>query len=130
MPEKKKATVGQQFVKLLDSVAQNKEKLLDLACAVIKHSPSHRGLKNRDLPDDETAVKMKASVAKFNALAGKDVSTDGMLAMIANTYRHEKFGAPKKFKNDFKKKFPVEYEDVAEIKNRNNLQLRKDRVYE
>ena len=40
MPEKKKSTVGQQFIKLLDSVAQNKEKLLDLACAVIKHSPS------------------------------------------------------------------------------------------
>ena len=130
MPEKKKSTVGQQFVKLLDSVAQDKEKLLDLACAIIKHSPSHRCLKNRDLPDDETAVKMKASVAKFNALAGKDVSTDGMLAMIANTYRQEKFGTPKKFKNDFKKKFPSEYEDMSETKNKNNLQFRKERAYE
>lgn len=128
MPEKKKSTVGQQFIKLLDSVAQNKEKLLDLACAVIKHSPSHRGLKNRDLPDDETAIKMKASIAKFNALAGKDVSTDGMLAMIANTYRHEKFGTPEKFKNDFKKKFPSEYEDVSEAKN--NRPLRRERGYE
>ena len=59
MSEKKKSTVGKQFVKLLENVSDNKEKLLDLASAVIKHSPSRRGLKSRDLPDDETAVKMK-----------------------------------------------------------------------
>ncbi len=114
MSEKKKSTVGKQFVKLLESVANDKEKLLDLASAVIKHSPSHRGLKSRDLPDDETAVKMKASIAKFNALAGKDVSTDGMLAMIANTYRQKDFGSPQQFKADFQKKHPSEFANNTE----------------
>lgn len=114
MSEKKKSTVGKQFVKLLENVSNDKEKLLDLASAVIKHSPSHRGLKSRDLPDDETAVKMKASIAKFNALAGKDVSTDGMLAMIANTYRQKDFGSPQQFKEDFQKKHPSEFANNAE----------------
>ncbi len=111
MPEKKKITAGQQFIKLLDSAAKDKERLLDLASAVIKHSHSKRGLKNRNLPDSESAVKMSASIAKFNAIAGKDVSTDGMLAMVANTYRQEGFGSPKKFKEDFKKKHPAEYDN-------------------
>ena len=111
MPEKKKITTGQQFVKLLDSAAKDKERLLDLASAVIKHSHSKRGLKNRNLPDSESAVKMSASIAKFNAIAGKDVSTDGMLAMVANAYRQEGFGSPQKFKEDFKKKHPAEYDN-------------------
>lgn len=110
MPEKKKVTAGQQFIKLLDSAAKDKDRLLDLASAVIKRSHSGRGLKKRNLPDSESAVKMNASIAKFNAVAGKDVSTDGMLAMIANTYRQEGFGTPKKFKEDFKKKHPAEYD--------------------
>ena len=66
------------------------------------------------LPDDETAVKMKASIAKFNALAGKDVSTDGMLAMIANTYRQKNFGSPLQFKKDFQKKHPAEFVNNTE----------------
>lgn len=110
MPEKKKVTAGQQFIKLLDSAAKDKDRLLDLASAVIKRSHSGRGLKKRNLPDSESAVKMNASIAKFNAVAGKDVSTDGMLAMIANTYRQEGFGTPKKFKEDFKKKHQAEYD--------------------
>ena len=114
MSEKKKSTVGKQFVKLLENVSDNKEKLLDLASAVIKHSPSRRGLKSRDLPDDETAVKMKASIAKFNALAGKDVSTDGMLAMIANTNRQKNFGSPLQFKKDFQKKHHAEFVNNTE----------------
>ena len=110
MPEKKKVTAGQQFIKLLDSAAKDKDRLLDLASAVIKRSHSGRGLKKRNLPDSESAVKMSASIAKFNAIAGKDVSTDGMLAMVANTYRQEGFGSPKKFKEDFKKKHPAEFD--------------------
>ena len=82
MPEKKKITVGQQFIKLLENAAKDKNRLLDLASGVIKRSHSKRGLKNRNLPDSESAVKLNASIAKFNAMAGKDVSTDGMLAMI------------------------------------------------
>jgi len=35
----------------------------------------------------------------------------GMLAMIVNTYRQEEFGSPKKFKEDFKKKYPAEYDN-------------------
>ncbi|MDO4162236.1 MAG: hypothetical protein Q4D80_04445 [Pseudomonadota bacterium] len=114
MPEKRKETVGQKFVKLLDRVAEDKEKLLDLACAIIKHSPSRRGLKDRDLPDEATAVRMKSAVAKFNALAGKDVSTDGMLALIADTYGRKAFGSPEKFKKDFAKKYPDEYKGKAQ----------------
>ena len=114
MPEKKKITAGQQFIKLLDSAAKDKDKLLDLASAVIKRSHSGRGLKKRNLPDSESAVKMNASIAKFNAVAGKDVSTDGMLAMIANAYRQDGFGSPKKFKEDFKKKHPAEYDKQPE----------------
>ena len=110
MPEKKKITAGQQFMKLLENAAKDKDRLLDLASAVIKHSHSKRGLKSRNLPDNESAVKMNASIAKFNAMAGKDVSTDGMLAMVANTYRQEGFGSPKKFKEDFEKKHPEEYD--------------------
>ena len=105
----KKTTVGQKFLKLLNDVSKNKDQLLNLACAVIQKSPSHRALKDRNLPDDATAIKMIASVAKFNASAGKDVSTDSMLSMIIDTYRTEGFGEPKKFKNDFKEKFPKEY---------------------
>lgn len=114
MPEKKKVTAGQQFIKLLDSAAKDKDRLLDLASAVIKRSHSGRGLKKRNLPDSESAVKMNASIAKFNAVAGKDVSTDGMLAMIANAYRQDGFGSPKKFKEDFKKKHPAEYDKQPE----------------
>ncbi|MCI5635026.1 MAG: hypothetical protein MR350_06215 [Alphaproteobacteria bacterium] len=113
MPEKKKITAGQQFMKLLENATKDKSRLLDLASAVIKHSHSKRGLKSRNLPDSESAVKMSASIAKFNAIAGKDVSTDGMLAMVANTYRQEGFGSPKKFKEDFKKKHPEEYESSS-----------------
>lgn len=111
MPEKKKITVGQQFIKLLENAVKDKNRLLDLASGVIKRSHSKRGLKNRNLPDSESAVKLNASIAKFNAMAGKDVSTDGMLAMIVNTYRQEEFGSPKKFKEDFKKKYPAEYDN-------------------
>mgnify|MGYP004681428131 CR=1 FL=1 len=114
MPEKKKITAGQQFLKLLDSAAKDKGRLLDLASAVIKRSHSKRGLIKRNLPDSEAAVKMNASIAKFNAIAGKDVSTDGMLAMIVNTYRQEGFGTPKKFKDDFKKKHPTEFDKQTE----------------
>lgn len=109
MTEHKKTTVGQSFLNLLASVSEDKEKLLDLACAVIRKSHTHRSLKDRDLPDDETAVKMRASIARFNALAGKDVSTDNMLILIADTYRLKKFGSPEKFKEDFKKKHSQEY---------------------
>lgn len=109
MTEHKKTTVGQGFLNLLVSISEDKEKLLDLACAVIRKSHSRRSLKDRNLPDDETAVKMRASVAKFNALAGKDVSTDNMLILIADTYRQKKFGSPEKFKADFQKKYPQEY---------------------
>lgn len=105
----KKTTTGQKFLKLLNDVSKNKEQLLNLACALVKKSPSHRALKDRDLPDDATAIKMKASVAKFNALAGKDVSTDAMLSIVIDTYRLEGYGEPKKFKDDFKKRFPDEY---------------------
>lgn len=113
MTEHKKTTVGQSFVNLLASISEDKEKLLDLACAVIRKSHSHRSLKDRNLPDDETAVKMRASVARFNALAGKDVSTDSMLVLIADTYRQKKFGSPEKFKEDFKKKHPQEYDSSS-----------------
>ena len=117
MPEKNKTTRGQEFLKLLESASQDKDKLLKLASTIIQYSPSKRGLKKRDLPDDETAMKMKASVAKFNAYAGKDVATDGMLAMIADTYHRNNFGSPKKFKEDFKRKYPQDYDDAQPLNN-------------
>lgn len=115
----KKTTTGQKFLKLLNDVSKNKDQLLNLACALVQKSPSHRALKDRDLPDDATAIKMKASVAKFNALAGKDVSTDAMLSIIIDAYRLEGFGEAKKFKDDFKKKFPKEYEGNTKQKVEN-----------
>ena len=53
MPEKKKITAGQQFIKLLENAAKDKNRLLDLASGVIKRSHSKRGLKSRNLPDSE-----------------------------------------------------------------------------
>ena len=132
MVEKKKASVGQKFLKLLEEVATDKGKLLNLASAVIQNSPSHRDLKSRNIPDDETAVKMGASVAKFHAMSGKDVSTDGMLTLIADTYRAKGFGSPAKFKEDFKKRFPQQYEAKAKSNVANNLKLQcrnKEHVY-
>jgi len=109
MTEKSKITVGQKFLNILDSVCKDKDKLLDLANGIIENSHSRRGLLSRNLPDDATAVMMRASVARFNAQAGKDVSSDNMLILIADTYRREKFGSPEKFKADFEKKYPVAY---------------------
>jgi hypothetical protein len=109
MSEQKRRTVGQEFLKLLDEAKKSKDKLLNLADALIKRSPSKRGLKVRNLPQDETAVQMNATTAKFNAYAGKDVSTDGMLMMVENAYRVGKFGNPKKFHKDFAEKYPDEY---------------------
>ena len=62
MPEKKKITVGQQFIKLLENAAKDKNRLLDLASGVIKRSHSKRGLKNRNLPDSESAVKLNLTL--------------------------------------------------------------------
>lgn len=116
MPDKKKETVGRKFIKLLDDASKDRNLLLNLACAVIKNSPSKRSFSARKLPDDATAIKMNASIARFQALGGKDVSTDGMLMLIMDTYRKQEFGNPEKFKKDFENKFPVEYGKSIDIK--------------
>src|SRR5574344_367612 len=104
-----KKTVGQKFLQLLEASSKNKDGLLNLACAVIKNSHTKRSLVERDLPQEDTAIKFQATVAQFHAKTGKDVSSDGMLLMIEKTYHEKKFGNAKKFNNDFKKKFPQEY---------------------
>ncbi|MBR2136406.1 MAG: hypothetical protein IJ852_00395 [Alphaproteobacteria bacterium] len=106
----KKITLGQQFLKLLEQSAGDKKQLLALAAALIKRSPSHRGLEERKLPDDPTAIRMMAAAAKLNARLGRDVSTDGMLAMVMEAY-----GDPKKFKEAFAQKHPQEYAKLNPI---------------
>lgn len=100
----KKLTIGQQFLKLLGQSANSRKELLSLAAALIKRSPSGRGLASRNLPDDPTAIRMVAAMAKLNAALRRDVSTDGMLAAVMEAY-----GDPEKFKEDFKTAYPKEY---------------------
>ncbi len=102
MAEKKK-TDGQKFLEEMTAAADDKSKLLELASRVIQNSPSKRNLKDRKLPENETAVKMRAAVAKLHALQGRDVSTDEKLLMIA-----DKYGA-QTFKSAFKIRYPQEY---------------------
>ena len=109
MAEAKKQTLGQKFLDALQVASKDKEQLLKLASIAIRMSPSHRTLAERKLPDDITAVKMRAAPAKFNALHGKDLPTDGMLLMIMTAYSAHPKGAPKNFKEDFKKAYPEEY---------------------
>lgn len=120
MSKKKLMTVGERFLEILKKTSEEKipqakrHKLLNLAKAVIRRSPSQRGMKVRGLPESAEAIRMEAITAQFQARTGKDVSTDKMLMMIANAYRVNGFGSPKKFKEDFKKKFPEEYNMVPD----------------
>lgn len=121
----KKETVGQKFIKLLNEVEGSKEGLLKLAAAVIKNSHTKLGLKNRNLPDTAEAINMMAVPAKINALAGRDVSTDKMLALVMHTYKEKKFGSPEKFKEDFKKRYPEEYDKPKEVRSYTNPTIQK-----
>lgn len=109
MTEAKRQTLGQKFLEALQAASKDKDQLLRLASIAIRMSPSHRTLTERKLPDDLTAVKMCAAPAEFNARRGKDLSTDGMLLMIMAAYSKHPKGAPKNFKEDFKKCYPAEY---------------------
>ena len=117
----KKLTIGQQFLKLLEQSANNRKELLSLAAALVKRSPSGRGLKSRNLPDDPTAIRMRAAMAKLNAALGRDVSTDGMLAAVMEAY-----GDPAQFKRDFAEAYPNEYS----MKKKENRLLSAKVVYD
>lgn len=121
MTDAKKLTAGQKFLVLLNESADSKDALLNLASSVIKVSHSKRDLKSRGLPETEAAVKMRSALARAHAITNRDVSTDDMLVMISHTYNSKGFGSPTKFNEDFKKKFPEQY-NAASVSNNYSLQ--------
>lgn len=101
-----KLTGGQKFMAELDLAAQNKNDLLLLACDVIQNSHTKRTFLERKLPENETALDMRATYAMMNAYTRKDLSTDQRLILIKQRYRKMNFGD---FDKDFRKAFPKEF---------------------
>lgn len=102
----KKLTNGQKFMAELRVAAQNKESLLLMARDVLAKSHTKRTYKEREIPESEVALNMKATYAMAGVIRGKDLSTDQRLVLIKQRYQKQGFGD---FDKDFKKAYPQEY---------------------
>ena len=97
---------GKDFMASLNFAAESKEVLLALARDVIQKSHSKRTFLERKLPENETALKMRATFAMMNIATKKDLSTDDRLILLKLRYNSKGFGD---FDKDFRKAFPKEY---------------------
>ena len=111
---KTKLTSGQQFVAELNSAAKDKDSLLLMARDVIRKSHTKRTFVERDLPENSTALDMRATYAMLNAYSRKDLSNDQRLILIKQKYQKQGFGD---FDKDFRKTFPQEYGVKKETAN-------------
>ena len=109
MKHDKLLATQRNFALALDHIQNIPEKLLELASNIIKCSHSHRGLKERDLPDSATALTIPVSAARWNIEHNRLISTDDMLKMIMQKYVENGFGSPETFKSDFRVAYPNEY---------------------
>ena len=101
-----KLSGGQKFMAELELAAENKDDLLKLAGKVIQNSHTKRTFIERKLPENETALDMRATYAMMNVFTRKDLSTDQRLILIKQRYRKMQFGD---FDKDFRKAFPKEF---------------------
>ncbi len=97
------------FAQTLELIQDKPEKLLELASGIIKCSHSHRGLKERKLPDSSTALTIPVHAARWNIEHDRLISTDDMLKMIMQKYDENGYGSPDIFKKDFCAAYPDEY---------------------